>query len=341
MSIAGAIQRSSNTAPQGTSAAWTYSNTDHTVKLTTSSTANNSLWCNCPLLRGSKYYWEVAANTVNASTTTYMGVAATSHIGNVGNAFIGNDAGSIGFVNNGNVFNNNGVVATIQTFTSGDTVCVACDLVNNKVWFRTNGGNWNNAAIGSQDPANNIGGISLTNVVNAGSLRPGLNLAYNNDQLTVNLGDTAFAQTAPVGFSAPAPFTLPTVDENGAVANQSASFTTYRAAKGVTPSTPNKISSTRANRSANITNAWYGGIRLWGPAAPPTYASGTVKEGSVLVANKKVWLLDNKTKVLLGTAITDGSGAFAIHALGRVLVDVLAEDPNTFQAQIYDRVTPV
>lgn len=243
MSIPGAILRSTNSAPQGTSAAWTYSNSDRTVKLTNSATANNNLWCNCRLLGGGKYYWEVKADTVNVATTTYVGVAAGNYTTNSGNIFLGAVANSIGFDNNGQVYNNGGAVTTIQTFASGDTVCVACDLVNNKVWFRTNGGNWNNAAIGSQDPASNLGGISLTNVVNSGNIYPGLNLAYNNDQLTVDLGDTAFAQTAPAGFSAPAPFTLPTIDVNGAIANHAASFTTYKAAKGFTPSVPSKKTS--------------------------------------------------------------------------------------------------
>ncbi len=82
-------------------------------------------------------------------------------------------------------------------------------------------------------------------------------------------------------------------------------------------------------------------MRLWSPAGTGTNAAGTVKEGAVLVASKKVWVLDNKTKLLLGTALSDGSGVFSIPALGRSLVDVLAEDPTTFQAQIYDRVIPV
>ena len=57
--------------------------------------------------------------------------------------------------------NNSYAADGIASCGQGDTVDVAVDLVNEKIWVRLNGtGNWN--ASGSDDPATNTGGVTLT-----------------------------------------------------------------------------------------------------------------------------------------------------------------------------------
>ena len=93
-------------------------------------------------------------------------------------------------------------------------VGVAIDLVNNLIWFRTNGGHWNGIAWGNpttapgglnpdgQDSAN--GGYDISSVVGSPSspiyLFAGLYGPY--DTATMNAGATSFTYSAPSGFSA-------------------------------------------------------------------------------------------------------------------------------------------
>ena len=93
-------------------------------------------------------------------------------------------------------------------------VGVAIDLVNNLIWFRTNGGYWNGIAWGNpttapgglnpdgQDSAN--GGYDISSVVGSPSspiyLFAGLYGPY--DTATMNAGATSFTYSAPSGFSA-------------------------------------------------------------------------------------------------------------------------------------------
>jgi hypothetical protein len=87
------------------------------------------------------------------------------------------------------------VVTTIQTAVAGNIGCVAYDIGNGTIWFRTNGGNWNNS--GTSNPATNTGGISL---LFGSSVYPAAALYDATDQITVNFGATAYAFTPPTGF---------------------------------------------------------------------------------------------------------------------------------------------
>lgn len=110
--------------------------------------------------------------------------------------FLGGTANSVGFVADGRVYVANVNVSTIQTYAQGDTVCVALDIGNQMIWFRTNGGNWNNS--GTADPATNVGGIDISAV--SGPYFPGGQINNDADAFTANFGATAYAQAIPSGF---------------------------------------------------------------------------------------------------------------------------------------------
>lgn len=142
-----------------------------------------------------KHYWEI---TINAGTAyPGLGIATSSHSLT---AFLGANTHGCGYFKTGAVTINSATAATIQTFANGDVVCVALDMDNGKIWFRTNGGNWNNAVIGSQNPATNTGGINIAGMA-AGAKFAAVNLSATNDQVTANFGGSAFAQTPPSGFA--------------------------------------------------------------------------------------------------------------------------------------------
>jgi hypothetical protein len=81
-----------------------------------------------------------------------------------------------------------------------DTVCMAVDLTNKRVWFRqAGGGNWNGSP--TNDPATNTGGASISSF--AGAVYA---LMFMNKQTaatpvaTMNFGATAYVETPPSGF---------------------------------------------------------------------------------------------------------------------------------------------
>jgi hypothetical protein len=92
------------------------------------------------------------------------------------------------------------MVAKIQGWKEGDMLSFAVDLGAKRIWFRTNGGNWNNDA--ANDPATNKGGIDIS------TLAGGPYFAYGGggdsgwgDTLGANFGGSAYAFPVPSGFS--------------------------------------------------------------------------------------------------------------------------------------------
>jgi hypothetical protein len=79
---------------------------------------------------------------------------------------------------------------------SGIIQCAAIDLTNNLIWFRTGSGNWNGS--GAANPATGSGGFSIAG--RTANWFPMIQLKWYHDEITVNLGASAFTYTAPVGF---------------------------------------------------------------------------------------------------------------------------------------------
>ena len=83
------------------------------------------------------------------------------------NNFSGSSSNSFGyFLNDGTTRINGSTISTnfIGNWAGSDIGDMAFDFGNQKFWVRRNGGGWFGAAIGSQDPANNIGGVSFSTV---------------------------------------------------------------------------------------------------------------------------------------------------------------------------------
>lgn len=109
----------------------------------------------------------------------------------------------IGWAGDGNVYTSAGggaAVATIQAYAQGDTVCMAVDFGNSRIWFRTNGGNWNNSALA--DPATNVGGINFASETGAALFPTETFLVFSGvaQVATANFGTTAYTQSVPSGF---------------------------------------------------------------------------------------------------------------------------------------------
>lgn len=177
--------------PTHTGAALTLSNGNLTASLNIGG-VDNSTRGTLSAISGKKY-WEHTADDLGDGNYIF-GIcnellAATNVVGVTTNG-LGSDK-------DGNILFNSGVITTIQTFAAGNTVCFALDIDNAKIWFRTNGGNWNNSP--TANPATNTEGIAMSIV---GTIYPAssggtiLTAAF-----TANFGATAYAQSPPAGFS--------------------------------------------------------------------------------------------------------------------------------------------
>jgi hypothetical protein len=140
-----------------------------------------------------KKYWETLANVRTTPAETGGAGNASATLSN----FNGQDAFGMGWFGSGEVYTNLTLQGTIQTWVQGDTLCFALDIDNSKMWFRTNGGNWNNDVIGNQNPATNTGGFTFAFAAPVFAM---LALNTSGDQHTANFGATAYAQTPPAGF---------------------------------------------------------------------------------------------------------------------------------------------
>jgi hypothetical protein len=84
-----------------------------------------------------------------------------------------------------------------------------------------------------------------------------------------------------------------------------------------------------------------GSGRIFSPAQTGKKITGTLKENGTPVAGRTVAALRKHDHVCLGTAVTDGSGAYSILCGASDEVYVVAFDPTTYQAIVYDQIIPV
>jgi hypothetical protein len=139
-----------------------------------------------------KRYMELYIDVVTVPANYGIGIVnASESIGN----FLGGSINSIGYYGDHSVYYNNSVLTTIDPFQHFDTVQMAVDIPNGKVWFRVNGGNWN--ATPGADPATNTSGITLGV---SGAVFPSIEIDNPNMAATANFGNTPYIYSPPIGF---------------------------------------------------------------------------------------------------------------------------------------------
>jgi hypothetical protein len=151
---------------------------------------------------GVKQYFEVTLQTSisNGNSIGYMTPSdSTTAAPAVGNNKTGVILGSTSSI----IYTPNGVSTSkdLGAVAVNDVIGVAYDGDNSLLWFRKNGGNWNND--GSANPATGAGGVFAT-------IRQGYTpyVAFiaggpSTDVMKGNFGATTFANTPPSGFAAP------------------------------------------------------------------------------------------------------------------------------------------
>jgi hypothetical protein len=140
----------------------------------------------------------VAGYLQAGSTNNYCGIGpATGGLGGTGTGVAAYQSGSwFGAIGSGGSLGTTG----LTSFAVNDTVGIAVDIGNQKIWVRKNGGNWDGS--GTDNPATNTGGLALTGSALIGPRYwPCVSLQSNTDKVTVNFGATAFGTAAPSGFT--------------------------------------------------------------------------------------------------------------------------------------------
>ena len=160
-----------------------------------------------------KYYFEFKFNNTNDNSGFGLtNQVTTSWFGNATGNYLGGDGGGLGFYaqfGSGSIYTSNAqAVSGIGSNSNTADYCFAVDCDNGSFWCRKDGGNWNNN--GSANPATNTGGVTLP---------PGLvylvvGCRNSGEWVDLNLGQSAFAQSVPSGFTSGWPVPATTRDSN-------------------------------------------------------------------------------------------------------------------------------
>jgi hypothetical protein len=110
------------------------------------------------------------------------------------------DAGNfcLGYDPTGAVKMNSVTLATIATYAQGNRVDMAMHPMRELIWFRVNGGNWNNNAL--NDPATLVGGIDFSGMAQPGTFQMAISTSLTGNVLTAVLSAAGWAGAAPSGY---------------------------------------------------------------------------------------------------------------------------------------------
>jgi hypothetical protein len=234
-------------------------------------------------------------------------------------SLLGADANSLGYRSGGGVVSNNVTLATIAAFVQGDRVDTAFDPDNRLIWFRVNGGNWNNNA--ANNPVTGVGGIAVPETAANNLVGARLAAGASITGTVITGAFDTFVGAPPTGYQSPT--------TNAAVASKTV------------PQTVPGTAAALGVPYATMLPTYDRPIRIQNGAGPLTHVSGVTKEGGVAAANKRVEVYDRLTGELIDCGSSDGSGNYSLAALGRPAVRVVGSDPTTYNSVVFDNVVPV
>lgn len=242
---------------------------------------------------------------------------------------LGVNANGIGYNADGTVKINNANVATIMTYTTGDRIGVAINPILQLIWFRKNGGLWNNS--GAADPATNTGGIAYSTVTQGTFL-----LAWGGSataSVTLKALSSQWVDAAPSGYAQLETYSAPTLSPRP----RGTQFDLVWRAVGLVAFTG--VNGPRPLPLYMFSSQIYSSARFNRNGVVDGRISGVVMENGTPVANKVVALYDALTRQLISQTTSAGDGTYELESYGRPNVFAAALDP-TFQALVYDQLTP-
>ena len=184
-------------------------------------------------------YMATFVQTFNVDPYDAIGIA--NHNANLNN-YIGSDTNSLGYEQTGQVwYNGNPIASGLSTWGLNDVIDVAVDNSNSTIWFRVNGGYWNNNS--NADPATNNGGITIY----------GLSGQYFTVNINSQNGPSYISLQLQSVYNVPAGFTF--CGPKPSFTITSADFTNFGWGTGVTPNS--NLGFTVTNGSIGPGNACY------------------------------------------------------------------------------------
>ena len=146
-----------------------------------------------------KHYFEVGIDNTSGTTSAGIGLA-TANLAN----YPGSDTLGLGVFTDGNLYQNGVSSALVgTTLVTSDVMCFAFDLDSRKLWVRKNGGAWNGALAGVQNPATGEGGVTLQAGINiALGVFAMVGIQSTTDISTARFASLGFTYVRPVGYNA-------------------------------------------------------------------------------------------------------------------------------------------
>jgi len=178
----------------------TLSNSNRTYTHSTGGNSYLNIRSVAGTLVGQDLYLEYVINVVTFSAYLGMGTIGGSLAG--GFPGIGSPSTAFYIASNGNfrcVDSADDNTAFILSITAGDRVGLAVKTTAGKVWFRKNGGAWNAAHAGTQDPVTNQGGASIPFAGPYYAIAG--EDAVDGDAFTANFATSSWVDPAPTGFT--------------------------------------------------------------------------------------------------------------------------------------------
>lgn len=293
-----------------------------TVGRTVTSTAisaasSQTRWAIGPL------YFEMLCN-VKAGTTS---VGLVNRQATFGAASLGATTSSIAYQSDGLVRCGNVTLATISPYTTNDRVCVAHNPSLNLIWFKVNGGSWNNN--GLANPATGVGGIDISSWV-ADLAYPAVGFSVGGASFTAAFASADFAYSPPSGYYS--------ISEDAATVVTVAHNSDSMLCPFSEPFYP-------TDWVANGDSAEdYHSNSISYPAGPIKLIAGEVRENDVGVEGRLVRMYNRRTGEFVGEARTNALGEFIIPAQDPNLPHfVVAFDDDMspdYNAKVYDNVLP-
>ena len=152
-----------------------------------------------PVVSGEKKYWEITVGNVAATSIPAVGVGVIStpldaQLGGYLSDAVSWDASG------GARDNNTGLNGKV-TYTTGDIIMIAVDMVNGWIFMGKNGTWYNGSTAGNVNFTSGDGKVNNTNRSPSVNLYPAVQTQNIGDKLTTNFGRAAFAYTPPTGFT--------------------------------------------------------------------------------------------------------------------------------------------
>jgi hypothetical protein len=144
-----------------------------------------------------KWHWEITVGTPWEGNGAAAGIA-TDEMALTN--YLGDQADSLGWYNDGALYLNELIIATVAGYAAGNRLAIEFDATAKLIWFAVGSGNWNNSP--TANPATGAEGISTAGIVNGTTISPASSLYGTTDSTILHTEAASFTRAVSSGFAA-------------------------------------------------------------------------------------------------------------------------------------------